>query len=356
MQPFCVIITFYALHPQLMTNLFKKAAVFTDIHIGLKGNSDTHNEDCMNFIDWFIATAREEGCETCFFLGDYNHHRASINIKSLQYSLRGLEKLSAAFETVFFVVGNHDLFYRDRREVHSVEWAKHLPNVHLINEITTTGNVTISPYLVEEEWRQLAATSGRYLFGHFELPHFILNAQIAMPDHGELQTSHVNQYDFVFSGHFHKRQRQGNVIYIGNAFPHNYSDANDDQRGMMILEWGGEPEFRTWELAPKYRIYSLSQMLANPDELLLPNSHIKVNIDVELSFEEGVFLKETLVNQYNLREMALIPVKSDLETDSTDYTNANFDSVDTIIQKQLGELEEGSAFEKKLLLSIYNSI
>jgi hypothetical protein len=68
-----------------MSNLFKKAAVFTDIHFGLKSNSLQHNQDCSDFVDWFIAKAKKEGCETCFFLGDYNHHRASINIQTLQF-------------------------------------------------------------------------------------------------------------------------------------------------------------------------------------------------------------------------------------------------------------------------------
>ena len=37
-----------------MQNLFKKAAVFTDIHFGLKNNSSIHNQDCEDYIDWFI--------------------------------------------------------------------------------------------------------------------------------------------------------------------------------------------------------------------------------------------------------------------------------------------------------------
>jgi DNA repair exonuclease SbcCD nuclease subunit len=338
-----------------MTNLFKKAAVFTDIHYGLKSNSLQHNTDCANFVEWFIATAKAEGCETCFFLGDYNHHRSSINIQTLQYGLKGLERLSESFQHVYFIAGNHDLFYRDKRDVHSVEWAKHLPNVTIIDNWFEGGNVVIAPWLCGDDWRQLEHKRGKYLFGHFELPHFILNAMIEMPDHGELQASHVGQFDYVFSGHFHKRQQKGNVIYIGNAFPHNYSDVGDDARGMMILEWGGEPEFRNWEAAPKYRVYTLSAVLDRPEELLLPHSHIKVNLDIDLSFEEAAFIRETLVPQYSLREMTLIPMKADLETDTTDYTNTEFESVDAIIQKQIEELQEGT-FEKKLLLDIYNSI
>jgi DNA repair exonuclease SbcCD nuclease subunit len=336
-------------------NLFKKAAAFTDIHFGLKSNSLQHNQDCANFVEWFIREAKASGCETCFFLGDYNHTRAAINIQTLQFGLRSLERLSQEFDRVYFIAGNHDLYYRDKRDVHSVEWAKHLPNVTIIDNWFESGNVVIAPWLVGEDWRRLETMTGKYLFGHFELPHFILNAMIEMPDHGELQLSHLKNFDYVFSGHFHKRQQRGNVVYIGNAFPHNYSDVNDDDRGMMILEWGGTPEYRTWPDAPKFRIYTLSQVLDEPERLLLPNSHVKVNLDIDLSFEEAAFIRETLIPQYRLREMTLIPAKTDLETDITDYTNTSFESVDAIIQKQIEELQEGS-FDKKLLLDIYRSI
>jgi DNA repair exonuclease SbcCD nuclease subunit len=97
-----------------MTNLFHKTAVCTDIHFGLKSNSLVHNQDCSDFIDWFIETAKEQGCETGMFLGDWHHHRASINLQTLNFSLRSLEKLSAAFKNFYFIPGNHDLYYRDR--------------------------------------------------------------------------------------------------------------------------------------------------------------------------------------------------------------------------------------------------
>ena len=117
-----------------MSNLFKKAAIFTDIHFGLKSNSVLHNEDCLAFVKWATAKAREEGCETCLFLGDWHHNRSSLNIVTLNYSLRALEHLNANFERVYFIPGNHDLYYRDKRDIQSVEWARHLPNVEICND------------------------------------------------------------------------------------------------------------------------------------------------------------------------------------------------------------------------------
>ena len=83
--------------------LFKKVACFTDIHFGLKSNSQTHNQDCEEFVDWFISKALEEGAETCIFLGDWHHNRNSINLITLDTSIRCLEKLGAAFEQLSLI-------------------------------------------------------------------------------------------------------------------------------------------------------------------------------------------------------------------------------------------------------------
>ena len=338
-----------------MSNLFKRAAVFTDIHWGLKSNSLQHNIDCTNFVDWFIETAKKENCETCLFLGDWNHNRAAINIQTLQFGLRALEKLSAAFSQVFFIPGNHDLYYRDKRDTHSVEWAKHLPNVTIVNDWFESGDVVIAPWLVGNDWRRLEKMSGKYLFGHFELPNFYMNAMVQMPDHSELQSNHLKNFERVFSGHFHKRQHHSNISYIGNAFPHNYSDVNDDDRGMMVLEWGQKTQFFAWPGAPKFRVYKLSDVLDSPDTLLLPDSYVKVNLDIEISFEESAYIREQLVPKHKLREMTLIPMKLDLGQDDTNYDNMTFESVDSIIQSQINDLQQGS-FDRQLLLEIYNNL
>ena len=338
-----------------MTNLFKKAATFTDIHWGLKNNSIQHNTDCTNFVDWFIETAKKQNCETCFFLGDWHHNRAAINIQTLQFSLRGLEKLSAAFDKIYFIVGNHDMFYRDKRDTHSVEWAKHLPNVIIIDEWFTQGDVTIIPWIVGDEWKRLKKMKGKYVFSHLELPNFFMNAMIQMPDYKEIQSEHLHGYEAVFSGHFHKRQKKNNITYIGNAFPHNYADAGDDKRGMMVLEWDKEPMYFGWPNAPKYRVYNLSDVLDDPAGLLLPDSYVKINLDIDISFEEASFIREKLMPEHHLRELTLIPIKRDFTDNNPDNTNTQFESVDTIIQTQIESLEVGT-FDKKLLLDIYRNI
>lgn len=338
-----------------MTNLFRKAAVCTDIHHGLKSNSLTHNQDCSDFIDWFIDTAKKNGCETGFFLGDWNHHRASINMQTLQFSLRNLEKLSQGFEQFFFIPGNHDLYYRDKRDIHSTEWATHLPNITICNDWFNQGNVTIAPWLVGDDHKRIQKMSGKYMFGHFELPHFKMNAMVEMPDHGEIRAENFGGFEKVFSGHFHLRQQKKNVHYIGNCFPHNFADAGDDQRGMMILEWDGVPEYHSWPGQPLYKVLKLSQVIDNAPSLLAANMHVRVELDIDISYEEANFIKDTFVQDYNLREMALIPVKSTAVDLDMAPGEVKFESVDQIVTDQLTNIES-EFYDPKLLLKIYKEL
>jgi len=331
-----------------MDQLFKKVACFTDLHLGLKSNSPTHNQDCEEFVDWFIETSQANGAETCIVLGDWHNNRNAINLTTLNASIRCMEKLGQAFEQFYWFPGNHDLFYKDRRDVHSTEFGKHIPGVTIVNDVYTVGNVTLVPWLVGDEWKKISKIKSKYIFGHFELPLFYMNSVVQMPDHGELQVDHFKHQEYVFSGHFHKRQNRGKVWYIGNAFPHNFSDTWDDKRGMMLLEWGGTPQFIDWPNCPKYRTINLSELIDQKDSIMKSKMHLKVNLDIDISFEEANFIRETFINDFDVREISLIQDKTNL--DST-----IFESVDQIVAEEILEIDSES-YDKSLLLDIYSSL
>ena len=337
-----------------MSNLFKKVACFTDIHFGLKSNSQTHNQDCEDFVEWYITKAKEEGCDTGIFLGDWHHNRNSLNITTMDYSLRALEKLGQAFDKFYFFPGNHDLYYKDKRDIHSVEFGKYIPGITVVHHPITEGGVTLCPWLVGEEWKAIGKKKAKYIFGHFELPHFYMNAMVQMPDHGEIQLDAFEGYDLGFSGHFHKRQSKGNMHYIGNAFPHNYADAWDDDRGMMILEWGGQPVYHAWPNQPTFRTVKLSQLIDEADTIIKPKQHLRVSLDIDISYEEASFIKEKFMEDYDIRELTLIPEKKELEI-NTDIDIQKFESVDQIVSNQLVNIQSDT-FDPKVLLSIYNNL
>ena len=335
-------------------NLFKRAIFFTDIHFGLKSNSRTHNQDCLDFVEFVIKTGKDQNCETCVFLGDWHNNRASLQIGTLNYSVQAIDKLSAAFDQIIFIPGNHDEHYRDTREMNSVVWAKKYDNVRIFDEITTVDDVCITPWLVGDEHKQIKKIEAKYMFGHFELPSFYMNAMVQMPDVGDLRRDDL-KCETVFTGHFHKRQTNKNITYIGNAFPHNYADVGDDDRGCMILDWGKDPVYIAWPDAPKYRKFLLSEILEDTDRLLLSNMYCRVEIDVDISYEEATFIKEQFIPQYNLRELSLIQ-RTDIEEHAQTFDGeVNFESVDSIVTSHLTQLETAQ-YDRQLMLDIYRNL
>jgi hypothetical protein len=178
---------------------------------------------------------------------------------------------------------------------------------------------------------------------------------VAMPEHGEFSVDSLVGYEQVYTGHFHKRQTKKNVTYIGNAFPHNYADAGDDDRGLTILEWGKPPEYHAWPDQPRYRVFQLSDVLKNTEAMLQPGMHVRVNLDIDISYEEATFIKETFINTYSLREITLIPAKV---TDLTEYEiqgNIEFESVDQIVHNQLSTIDS-KQYDPNLLLDLYRNL
>ena len=123
---------------------------------------------------------------------------------------------------------------------------------------------------------------------------------------------------------------------------------------MMILDWGQDPVFHSWPRQPLFRVYKLSEVLENPEGLLLIDSHVRVHLDIDISYEEANFLRETLIPEHKLREMTLIPIKGE-QTEQTTGGTLQFESVDQIVLESINAIES-EAFDKRLLLDIYNNL
>ncbi len=338
-----------------MTQPFKKAVCFTDIHFGLRNNSRAHNDDCENFICWMTEEAHREGAETAIFLGDWHNNRSNINVSTLNYTASNIKYLSENFERVYIIMGNHDLAYREKREITSLPFGGYLPNVTLVNDILTVGDMTIVPWLVGDEWQSMKRLKSRYVFGHFELPKFKMNAMVEMPDHGGLNAGHFPNQELVFSGHFHKRQQQGNVVYMGNCFPHNYADAWDDERGCMFLEYGGQPDYRSWPNAPKFKTLTLTEAIDKHESLFDTQTFARVTIDVDISYEEATYIKEQWIKEYGMRELALIPGKKEEHTTEWSGGEIQFESVDAIVLNQIQSIDS-DVIDRRLLTEIYQGL
>lgn len=333
---------------------FNKAICFTDIHWGAKNNCSIHNKNCEDFITWILEEAKKHDAETCIFMGDWHNNRHSLHVSTMNYSLDNMERLNEAFEKFYFILGNHDLYYREKRDISSIAFGRNLKNVHIIDEPTLIGDTAFIPWLVGDEWKSMKDLKARYVFGHFELPGYMMNAMVEMPDHGTLKDTDFASPDYVFSGHFHKRQAKDKIVYIGNAFPHNFADAWDDDRGYMLLENGKEPVFFNWEGAPTYRTLKLSDLLEAPEKFITDKTYARVTVDIEINFEEAQFIKETFQSQFNARRIDFIH-QNKTEEDFEFGEEVHFQTVDQIVVEGIQNIESQS-IDKALLMEIYRSL
>lgn len=344
-----------------MTTPFKKLATITDIHFGRSSNSPVANQDNLDFIDWFVEEAKTFGAEEVAILGDFFDNRTSLHVSTLNAGLQGLEKLNSAFKRVHFIVGNHDLFYRDKRDITSTAFATHLSNVNLITKPVTYGEgrngVTFLPWLVGDEHKKVKNLKSRYVFGHLELPGFLMNAKIEMPIHanGATPDDFKNGADYVFSGHFHFRQAKENIVYTGNIMPFNFADSWDEDRGMMMLEWGKEPTFKAWPDQPTYRTMRLSELLQTPEKVLRPKVTARVTLDMDISYEEAQVIRDEYAKQFGVRKIELMHAAKASVADQDFSKPVAFQSVDQIVIDGLMSVNS-EALSKEMLVEIYRSL
>lgn len=340
-----------------------KISMFTDIHWGAKNNSVTHNEDCSEFIEWFISNTLKQKCSAIVFMGDWFENRNAINVATLNSSFKGLQQLDALGIPIYFSVGNHDLYHRENRNEVSTYHFTQFKNVKLINEMTRVDNMAFFPYLFKEEYAGAASflenKKIKYAFGHFEFKNFVITGTDKRLDHGPDHKIFSNQ-KYIFSGHFHKRQIQDNVIYIGNTFPTNFGDAWDDERGMAILDTETDDvDFLNWDVCPKYRKLKLSALLEDPTMMLPQKARVRCIVDIDISYSEAQQIKEELTKGLTLREFSYEENTAEKISEANSEVIDDFEisSLDDAVVKMI---ETGVVttpnIDPKILVEIYSKL
>jgi hypothetical protein len=96
-------------------------------------------------------------------------------------------------------------------------------------------------------------------------------------------------------------------------------------------------------------------VIDHADEILRPNQHVRVQLDIEISYEEANYIKENFIGKYGLREMALMPNKRTALEEDMAPGDVRFESVDQIVTDQITKIES-EFYDPKLLLQIYQAL
>jgi DNA repair exonuclease SbcCD nuclease subunit len=340
--------------------MLKKGVFFTDIHFGRKSNSPIHNTDCLNFINWLSDYVRnDKTIDYIAFLGDWHENRTAIDISTLNYSYKGASQINDLGLPVFFCIGNHDMGMRHSREIYSTIPFHEFTNFTLIHDKPFVSKLhkdtaLFVPYLLKDEYHTLNAFTDIPLWaGHFEFKDFVLTGYSVKLKEGP-DISDFKDVGTILSGHFHKRQSKNNTQYVGNTFPMDFGDANDNARGFAVYDHDTRlVSYVDWEDCPKYVKCDLSDII-DGNVTLDDHCHLDINVNTIVNYEQLTELELELRTKFKVRSINLDESSKFIEENNSEIEKVDLENIATedLIIRSLHETDPNK-FDPDLLVELY---
>lgn len=218
-----------------------KIGFFSDLHIGVHQNSEKWHDVSYKWAKWFTSELKNKGVNQIIFGGDLFHYRDEISVKTLHFANKLLDLFNDF--NILMIPGNHDAYYKDNSNIHSLSILNNRPNITIFDKPTVYSiygkKIGFCPWGTELEE---IPENCDLVVGHFELQNFNFNS-FKVCDHGIASEDILKKSKLIFSGHFHKRQHRyyekGKIIYAGNPFEMDFNDINDT-KGYYILNFDNE--------------------------------------------------------------------------------------------------------------------
>jgi DNA repair exonuclease SbcCD nuclease subunit len=338
----------------------KKGLLFTDIHWGRKNNSDEHNNHCMQFIQFVCDHVPKHSIDHIIFLGDWYEHRNAVNISTLNWAYNGAKLLNQLNIPIYFIVGNHDMFTKINRDMFSTIEYNEFNNFVVIDKIRESPEIgkgsVLCPFLLHNEYDELHKIKAHNAYGHFEFNGFVLTGE-SRTFVGGHNHSEFKKFKRIFSGHFHKRQINGNVIYIGNTFPMDFSDANDVNRGFAIHDHvNDDVTFVDWADCPKYIYTTLSDIVNNTVDIP-DGANISCVADINIEYSKLMELSKTISETYSLSALKIHEPKHEIDIESEKLAEVDFkaNNINDSIITMLDSIDN-KAINNQLLIDIYRQL
>jgi hypothetical protein len=270
-----------------------KIALISDIHFGCRNNSETYLEIIKKlFLETLLSTLNEHEINDVRILGDLFDCRNNINVRTLTVAMDVFRWYKINKPNIKFkiLLGNHDIYYKNRIDVNSVDCLRHIGNVEIIDKVTietiNSKKIITYPWLVpnsNEHVHFISTSSNDIIYdlclGHFEVRGFEISKGTF--DTENLPISSFKNFKKVFTGHYHLRNTIENVSYLGCPFQQNWGDYGDD-KGITIWDVDEEKQiFIKNEASPKF-IKVIIDDIQNKNMSILKNikgNHIKFIID-----------------------------------------------------------------------------
>jgi len=128
-----------------------------------------------------------------------------------------------------YILGNHDFYRPDNSKYHALQTLDNIDNFYIIDKITHIDGFTLVPYLPNDEDFPMECES--IVIAH----QTFVGADYGFKKEDEGVLADNVKCDLIISGHIHKKQAYGKVIYPGTPYAFNLNDI-DQRKGIMMFD------------------------------------------------------------------------------------------------------------------------
>jgi DNA repair exonuclease SbcCD nuclease subunit len=230
-----------------------KIALLGDTHFGARNDSQVfHRHFAKFYSEVFFPYLKQHDISRVIQLGDLFDRRKYINFVTLDYCRKYFfDKLIENGIIMDALVGNHDTPYKNTIEVNAPRLLlQEYESVVRIHDNPTEIQIGIEQMLIipwicqgniEETMALVEQSNARWCAGHFEFAGFRMYK--GGSGHDGIDRKMFDKFEKVFSGHYHHRQEEDNILYTGVPYEMTWSDY-DDMKGFYVLDTiTGELEF-----------------------------------------------------------------------------------------------------------------
>ena len=321
-----------------------KILLVTDTHLGINHSSELYHDVVYRLFKEIKGVCQKNNIGIVVHLGDFFHERRSLNTKtqSVAHKIAGLfnDKLY-----MYIILGNHDVYYKTKLDPTSLDIFKKYPNIEIIKTVKYLNkDITLVP------WSLLPERRHGYVFGHFDFSGFKMNTNYICEN--GLDPTKWQDFDHIYSGHFHWPSTKKNITYLGSSFPQTFHDI-DSPRGYHIWE-DGKLDFIEFTAAPKF-----IKILSDGE---IKYKNISGNI-IKLVFTEdyGSIKNQKIIDQISSFGPAKLQVDfSQVKIEGTDETLETMDASlldhQEIIKEYIDKSELPNFVKKNILLSMIETL
>lgn len=192
-----------------------------------------------------IPYLEENSIDLVFDLGDTFDRRKYVNFQSLAVAKSiWFEPLKTKNIKLVSLVGNHTAFFKNTNAINTMELLfTEYPNMKIIRSpeeyiLPDKTKLALLPWICAENYEEsmefINKTDASILFGHLELAGFEMYKGVVGNQNG-MNSSLFSKFEFVASGHFHKKSNKGNIHYLGAPYEMTWNDFNDP-RGFHVYD------------------------------------------------------------------------------------------------------------------------